>query len=356
MRNNLLLILLLATFVLNAQYSQTGGTVSTIANGTSWSNLSNALSSDNAYASTTINSSNTQSDYLVVTNFGFSVPTNETVTGVEVVIEKSRNNLFTFVNDLDVRLVQAGSLTGVSRAYGGGYPIFDLNYTYGSNIDLWGLGLTPSDINNSGFGVAIASNYIFGFGGTSVFIDAVTINVTTQAPLPVELTAFDGKQVDDNVELTWTTNSEINNNYFEIQKSTDGFVFQAIGQVSGHGNSSSIHNYTFTDESTRSGKYYYRLKQIDFDGTFAYSDIIVVESKLKSEIIFYPNPATTAVKFKNVKASEFTAKVYGVSGELLLEETLDSHKFLNVSFLESGYYILETTEEGVLSRSQLIIK
>lgn len=96
---------------------------------------------------------------------------------------------------------------------------------------------------------------------------------TLVTPLPVELTQFTTESHKDGVALNWTTSSEINNSHFEIELSYDGVSWYTIGIVQGAGNSMEINNYQFIDNQIGSGIQYYRLKQVDFDGTEAYSNV-----------------------------------------------------------------------------------
>ena len=108
-------------------------------------------------------------------------------------------------------------------------------------------------------------------GGGYQWNHACAFNIT----LPVDLISFEAEREGDNIKLNWSTASEENNDYFEIQKSYDGEVFTPIGYVDGAGNSNAVLEYNYTDSET--GKAYYRLKQLDYDGEFEYSDIVVAK-------------------------------------------------------------------------------
>tara|TARA_B110000967_G_C18855239_1_gene546846 strand:+ start:778 stop:1566 length:789 start_codon:yes stop_codon:yes gene_type:complete len=108
-------------------------------------------------------------------------------------------------------------------------------------------------------------------GGGYQWNHACAFNIT----LPVDLISFEAEREEDNIKLNWSTASEENNDYFEIQKSYDGEVFTPIGYVDGAGNSNEVLDYSYTDSETN--KAYYRLKQLDYDGEFEYSDIVVVK-------------------------------------------------------------------------------
>ncbi|MBX7050135.1 MAG: VCBS repeat-containing protein, partial [Chitinophagales bacterium] len=110
--------------------------------------------------------------------------------------------------------------------------------------------------------------------------------------LPIELTDFTGSQQGHAVKLEWTTASELNNDKFIIERSSNGDDFDAIGIVSGAGTTEIVHNYQFFDQAPAGGINYYRLKQVDLDGAFTYSQMIVVEvSGEASYLKIYPNPS-----------------------------------------------------------------
>jgi hypothetical protein len=111
-----------------------------------------------------------------------------------------------------------------------------------------------------------------------------TIPITVVSGLPVELVSFNAQISGDVCTLIWATASEINNSYFEVEKSIDGNSFLKCGRVEGAGNSSITHCYSFTDRSPFPGVSYYRLSQVDFDGTNIYSQVIGV--KFESEDFF----------------------------------------------------------------------
>ncbi|MBL4594514.1 MAG: T9SS type A sorting domain-containing protein, partial [Flavobacteriales bacterium] len=111
-------------------------------------------------------------------------------------------------------------------------------------------------------------------------------------PLPVELIDFDAIANEDKVEINWSTVSEINNDYFTIERSKDGVKFKDVMKIEGAGNSSNTRNYFEIDNKPIIGLSYYRLKQTDFDGSIKYSRIVPVRVYGNNEIklTIYPNP------------------------------------------------------------------
>ncbi|TAE74634.1 MAG: PKD domain-containing protein [Bacteroidetes bacterium] len=116
-------------------------------------------------------------------------------------------------------------------------------------------------------------------------------------PLPVSLVSFTAqRQTENQVKLTWTTATEINNQGFDIEKSIDGIIFEKIGFVDGLGNSSVGKTYTFIDQNQDA--FYYRLKQKDFNNDFAYSEIKFVEGNGNDNLIVFPNPTIGNISLK----------------------------------------------------------
>jgi hypothetical protein len=145
-------------------------------------------------------------------------------------------------------------------------------------------------------------------------------------PLPVELLSFTGKNLDDKNLLEWATLTETNNDYFIIEKSKDGNDFEVLKQVDGAGNSNTVLFYNETDDTPFNPVTYYKLKQVDFEGSYTYSDIISVFSTLQSEqpvfINLYPNPAATLVNLDiySPSESEINVEIYDYLGMVILSE------------------------------------
>jgi hypothetical protein len=138
--------------------------------------------------------------------------------------------------------------------------------------------------------VNVVETNTLGCKGDTVFKPIVSI-------VPVEFLSFDAKRVNEKVNLTWVTASEINNSHFEVERSVDNNRFEQIGTVKGNGTTSMMNTYSMVDNiktiiNSNAKTVYYRLKQIDYDGEFAYTDVRTVElSNLDAlELTVYPNP------------------------------------------------------------------
>ncbi len=166
-------------------------------------------------------------------------------------------------------------------------------------------------------------NLNFSFDGqnfTSVGKQDILLCRLGSTVLPVELLSFKSSISNGNVRLAWSTATETNNLGFAIERSTDKKTYNVVGFVKGNGTSTNKNNYSFTDAVVSSSKCYYRLKQIDFDGTFSYSSEIEVD--LNQPVQFevyqnYPNPfnPTTSIAFDLPIASKVTIVVYNSIGK-----------------------------------------
>lgn len=159
--------------------------------------------------------------------------------------------------------------------------------------------------------------------------------------LPVELTDFAGKYVAGKVELTWNTSSELNNSHFVIERSLDGKVFEPLTKIQGAGTTVEAQEYSFKDE-TPFVLNYYRLKQVDFDGRFAYSEIITVSTTTKgSDTKVYPIPTTDALVIETIE--EINAiEIFDITGRIVtrMDFDLTTRAELNVSEFVAGSYFV----------------
>jgi Secretion system C-terminal sorting domain len=156
--------------------------------------------------------------------------------------------------------------------------------------------------------------------------------------LPVELISFDATTEGDKNHLTWRTASELNNKLFDIERSTDGTTFHSIGQVKGNNKPSS---YQFVDNQPFATSYY-RLRQIDFDGTETLSKVVSVELKGKGKsLAVYPNPVSSLLNVVYTEGSSF--QILNLLGQQVLTGKTASQ--VDVSALPQGSYILKVGAE-----------
>ena len=113
-------------------------------------------------------------------------------------------------------------------------------------------------------------------------------------PLPVSLLFFVGKRVENNILITWSTASELNFDYFDVERSSNAKLFTSIGKITGQGTSNVRNDYSLTDEKPIIGKNYYRLKSVDFDGYTEYFDVVSVDFTADKLFFISPNPSDGA--------------------------------------------------------------
>jgi hypothetical protein len=187
--------------------------------------------------------------------------------------------------------------------------------------------------------------------------------------VPIEMLSFTGSVSNSEVQLLWSTATELNNRGFEIESSVNNQNnFITIGFVDGKGNSTEINYYSFNDIPTLSGinQIYYRLKQIDFDGTVSYSDVVSVTYDVPAEFVLnqnYPNPfnPSTTINFYVPKESFVSIKVYDFLGNeiaILVNEvkSTGSYDFLfEASNLPSGTYFLTMIANDFSATKKMVI-
>lgn len=162
--------------------------------------------------------------------------------------------------------------------------------------------------------------------------------------LPIELLDIQlTNNLDGTVDLHWSTASEINNEWFEIQRSRDGQNWIELTTMLGAGNSVQVLRYTFTDENPLPGISYYRLKQIDYDGQFTFSPVIANKSAQREQVVVYPNPTRDLLYVKNVQSNLQSAQLIGPSGQATTVPVVQSGPQrwqMNLTSLPSGIYFL----------------
>jgi hypothetical protein len=193
-----------------------------------------------------------------------------------------------------------------------------------------------------------ASNGNPGATLTGLILQEGIINIGCSTILPVELISFTADVVDqETVDLKWVTASEFNNKLFEIERSKDGISWEMIGVVNGAGTTTLMQHYKFRDNNPLSDRSYYRLKQVDINGTYSYSVIRDVHIKKEFLVSVYPNPATDVVytELYSDKDSEAFLTLTSSSGMTVSRKMVVVHRGLNtfetlLTGLPSGIYIM----------------
>lgn len=199
--------------------------------------------------------------------------------------------------------------------------------------------ITNPQVNRTGLTLANLSNNF-----TVGSINAVN------TPLPIALLYFNAVAKNNLVELFWATASETNNDFFAIEKSNDGRVFTEVKRLGGSGNSVTQVDYACVDSTPFVGSSYYRLKQVDFDGSISYSNVVSVRTNVSQPFIAVsPNPFHTSFNliFANDDAPNKVVTVFDMSGNVLYNQTLRRDQMqteIDMSRFSGGTYILKITE------------
>ncbi len=171
-------------------------------------------------------------------------------------------------------------------------------------------------------------------------------------PLPVVLLSFSGKHENGFNKIKWVTASELNNDFFELERSANGEEFRSIGRIQGKGTTNELSTYLFDDEAPLVGNNYYRLKQVDFNGAFEYSNIILVKNNSEGSVFnlsVFPNPVSTAgeLTIRSMKDNELeaTVTVRDITGKVITfystVETLTEKTLSTSTWSGTGVYIVE---------------
>lgn len=166
-------------------------------------------------------------------------------------------------------------------------------------------------------------------------------------PLPTEIGKFTGKILthQEAIEVEWQMISESNNDYFQIEQSPNGTDFQAIGIEKSKGDSKNTQFYQFTDTNPLFGNNYYRLKMVDVDGNYQYSNIIQLEFK-GNEIRVFPNPTKGIFEIQGKYATEGTVYVSDYIGRLVLQQNLATSQQIDLSNEPNGTYFIKILSNG----------
>lgn len=229
---------------------------------------------------------------------------------------------------------------------------------------------------NDGHGGAAGTVTSTGTAGSQSGQNSVTASGLTQfspyiivranAPLPVELLNFTATCNDDKVIIKWSTASEINNDYFTIERSQDGLVWETLFIVQGAGNSNNPLSYEQIDNSPISGTTYYRLKQTDYDGSYKYFDLAEVncnvEGSLSPLISLYPNPFNSdiIIDIQNFSDNSANIVIYDIIGNKVLEKSITKSQIpeheltLELNALSFGVYTLIFVSDNFSTSSRII--
>ena len=235
----------------------------------------------------------TTTDYLNVTNLGLSVPSSNTICGVEVTVSRRNFALLTLgsstVKDRSILLIKNGVRLGTDHAATStSWPTTTAAASYGSSGDLWGTTLTPADVNASNFGVAISAKLVAQILSVAFTaeIDEVKVTVYSSGPiiLPINVQDFTAHGGSGGNVLAWRSSAD---GRFAVERSGDGNNWQQLDVLTA---TTDQHDYQYTDANPLSGGNLYRLHLLNADGSVTYSEVRSVTGASFTNIHCYPNP------------------------------------------------------------------
>ncbi|MEO1216161.1 MAG: LamG-like jellyroll fold domain-containing protein [Bacteroidota bacterium] len=169
--------------------------------------------------------------------------------------------------------------------------------------------------------------------------------VASNAPLPVEFLSFKALNTSEGISLDWETTQEINNSGFEVQFSTDLDNWEELGFVEGKGAVTEINSYNFLHNNPKKGQNYYRLKQIDINGAFDYSEMVSVYSSGLGVLNIYPNPSQSLINIDGIDVENLRYRIIDNTGRTILQSEMDKNQ-IDISTLANGLYFLSLDLPG----------
>lgn len=257
--------------------------------------------------------------------------------------------------------------------------VYGVNYSY-DDADVTGIeaNLFPAKHDASGWIQSYGSGALYMMGSGSVNPGTNKVSWSglysfsdftgngNGSPLPISLINFEVQPVLENVEITWTTASETNNDYFTVERSKDGINFEALAMIDGAGNSNAILNYKVMDYKPYEGLSYYRLKQTDFDGKFDYSDIKSVNFVKPVEgqnWSVYPNPSNlngVNLVMGDIQSEVIQLSLTDVTGKVVYNERMakqakGSNQFISFENVSTGIYYLTVTDGSTVKTIKVVL-
>ncbi|WP_367389278.1 T9SS type A sorting domain-containing protein [Lewinella sp. LCG006] len=214
----------------------------------------------------------------------------------------------------------------------------------------WYVDITiPTGVNNADSQLATKNQSGSNYGFTD-FIYPLTA-------LPVTLKIISVKAEETYINLSFTTATETNNAYFHIERSTDSRNWEKLGSIAGAGTTQEEQHYQFLDVAPAPGLNYYRIKQVDYDGSFSYSSIVSARWEGKINVQLYPNPTDELLQISGLPDDEgpITIEIIDMAGRIVLRQNW-TQSAINVAQLADGVYSLRIlSTAGVMDNQRLFI-
>lgn len=267
------------------------------------------------------------STVAVIDNLNWAVSTANGLAGGTYNLEVQGTGFGTIGNVADLRLTLSGSAIGTPGVNAGTTTDPQVNLT----------GLTLANLTNS-----------FYLGSVNY----------ASSPLPVELVSFTATVANNQVKLNWETAMETNNDYFILQRSRDGAVWDSLTRVAGSGNTNTATFYTAYDPTPYPGISYYRLVETDFGGNRTYSSVCAVNmQRSSSRVTLFPNPATNTILITFPVAGQYTISLLNSAGQLMTDRVFSTgnNVTLNVSHVAPGVYYVVIGQGNTKETREVLI-
>jgi predicted esterase len=303
---------------------------------------------------------------LTVTDYRGAVSTDDRVVTVNLPAGNTKPGVY-FIEDYVLQADQTGRrIEAVVKDWNGGFiQTYTWNQLRGPQTVTLNTNQYLADLSNVNVPGVYEFELIATDNGGLVSKDTVLVTkLGAGGVLPVTLTYFKGKNLDQKNILSWATSDEIDNDRFEIQRSDDGINFSEVGRVAGKGNGNGITEYSFEDANAVKGVNYYRLKQVDKNGKFTLSAVITVTISNKGYTIEqYPNPVQDVLTLRlegntygNIQVSIADIQGRIVSRKTIRKEALVLKSELYIKQLQSGVYQLVIQFENGKKETRSFVK
>jgi hypothetical protein len=202
---------------------------------------------------------------------------------------------------------------------------------------------------------------VYTFNGVTGFTDAAYLTIGINSVVtPIELKEFELHPIDDKVEIKWVTATELNNDYFNIERSSNGTDWSSLVKIDGAGSSNQELTYHFTDIMPFQRASYYRLKQTDFDGQYSYSAVrYVTFDMIKDEISIFPNPVSLNEELiiKSNNEPIVQVRIFHATGRLVdARYQIDGRiTRVDVEGMSSGIHLVEVESENFSYRKKIVV-
>ena len=191
---------------------------------------------------------------------------------------------------------------------------------------------------------------------TTLDYDIYASRLFAGGTLPLRMLSFDATANKHDITLVWNTENEINSSHFEVELATDGVSFKKLATVKAT-NLPGKNNYSFIHTHTTENLLFYRLKQVDLDGSFTYSEIVRVTTNSNIRVKVYPNPASAILQVKNINpAEDELVQIVSGDGKIFIQQNATADMQVNIKSLNAGLYILRLIKKDKTVQSLSFIK